>query len=68
MSSYGKHDALEERRRLALDSCRAGFISLGRLSEVLGLDPVSARMYLRKTGIPLQSLSADDAFQDAANA
>ena len=67
-SSYGKHDALEERRRVALEAYRAGFISLGRLSEILGLDPVGARTYLRKSGISLQATSADDVLQDAINA
>ncbi|MHB8836619.1 MAG: UPF0175 family protein [Candidatus Methylomirabilia bacterium] len=67
-ASYGKHDALEVRRRIALDSYQAGFISLGKLSEVLGLDPVSTRLYLREAIIPLQSSSIDDVLRDAVNA
>lgn len=67
-ASYGRHDVLEERRRIALESYQAGFISLGKLSEVLGLDPVSTRLYLRKAGIPSQSSSIADVVQDAVNA
>lgn len=67
-SSYGRHDALVERRRIALESYQAGFVSLGKLSEVLGLDPVSTRLYLRKAGFPRLSSTVDDVIQDAVNA
>ena len=42
--------------------------SLGKLAEVLGLDPISARNYLKDKGIPIQSQDLHDLTQDAENA
>jgi predicted HTH domain antitoxin len=65
---YKKKDRLEHRRQVAISAYREGFISLGKLAEVLGLDPVSTRNYLRDEGIPLQSQDLNDLTQDAENA
>jgi len=65
---YKKKDALEQRRQVALSAYKEGFISLGKLAEVLGLDPVSARNYLKEQAIPLHSQDLKDLAQDAENA
>lgn len=65
---YEKKDALEKRRDVALSAYREGFISLGKLAEVLGLDPLSARNYLVEHGIPVRSQEDDDLARDAENA
>jgi len=65
---YGTKDALEQRRKVALNAYQEGFISLGKLAEVLGLDPVSARRYLTEHGIPIRSQDGDELARDAENA
>jgi predicted HTH domain antitoxin len=66
--AYQKKDLLESRKDTAIAAYREGFISLGKLSEVLGLDPISARDYLRKAGIAMQVQSMDEIEHDAENA
>ncbi len=66
--SYRSKDALEERRDVALRAYREGFISLGKVAEVLGLDPVSARAYLKERGIELRVQDVSGLARDAANA
>ena len=63
--AYRKKDPLEQRRETAIAAYREGFISLGKLAEVLGLDPVSARIYLKESGIPLLVQDLDEARRDA---
>jgi predicted HTH domain antitoxin len=65
---YKKKDAIEQRRQVALSAYNEGFISLGKLAEVLGLDPVSARNYLKEQGIPIQSQNLKECAQDSKNA
>jgi predicted HTH domain antitoxin len=65
---YKKKDRLEHRRQVAVSAYSEGFISLGKLAEVLGLDPVSARNYLKDNGIPIQSQDLQNLTQDAENA
>lgn len=65
---YKKRDALEQRRQIALGAFQEGFISLGKLAEVLGLDPVSMRNYLREQGISVPSLDQNDLKEDTINA
>lgn len=67
-SVYGQRDAVEHRRIVALDAYKEGLISLGKLSEILGLDPVSARLYLKKHCISVNIQTLADAKQDAVNA
>lgn len=64
---YKKKDALEQRRQVAISAYNEGFISLGKLAEVLGLDPVSARNYLTEQGIPIQSQDLKGCLQDSKN-
>ena len=66
--AYQKKDPLERRRETAVAAYREGFISLGKLAEVLGMDPVSARDYLRQTGVPPMVQDADEIGRDAENA
>lgn len=65
---YKKKDPLEERRQVAINAFQEGFISLGKLAEVLGLDPVSTRNYLKEKGIPLPSFDRKELGQDTNNA
>ncbi len=65
---YKKKDKLEQRRQVAISAYNEGFISLGKLTEVLGLDPVSARNYLNEHGIHIQSQDQKDLAQDSENA
>ena len=67
-TTYRKKDAVDERRQIALGAYREGFISLGKLAEILGLDPVSARLYLREHGIPLPVAESEDISKDISNA
>ena len=65
---YKKKDRLEQRRQVAISAYSEGFISLGKLAEVLGLDPVSTRNYLKNHGIPIQSQDLQRLIQDSENA
>lgn len=65
---YKKRDPLEERRHVALHAFQEGFISLGKLAEVLGLDPVSTRNYLNEKGINISSQNRKELEQDVENA
>ncbi len=67
-AAYRDKDPLERRRETALAAYREGFISLGKLAEVLGLDPVSTRVYLKQTGVSVQSQDAADIASDAGHA
>lgn len=66
--AYRKKDPLEVRRETAMNAYREGLISLGKLAEVLGLDPVSVRLYLKERGVPLGVQDRGDFDGDAANA
>jgi predicted HTH domain antitoxin len=63
---YKKKDILERRKQTALNAYGEGLISLGKLAEILGLDPVSARLYLKDLGISLQVQDRSGAAGDAA--
>lgn len=67
-SVYKKEDEIEHRRRVAVSAYKEGFISLGKLAEVVGMDPVSARDYLKKKEIPIFSQDSKDLAQDSENA
>ncbi len=66
--SYQKKDVLEERRDIAVRAYQEGLISLGKVAEVLGLDPISARQYIKAKGIKLQVQDLGDVSRDARNA
>ncbi len=67
-TAYRRQDRLDERRKIAVGAYREGFISLGKVAEVLGLDPVSARRYLTAEGVSVSGPSPDEISADAANA
>jgi predicted HTH domain antitoxin len=67
-ASYKKKDSLEQRKQVALSAYKEGFISLGKLAEVLGLDPVSARVYLKGLGIAILGPDRKEVAQDSKNA
>ena len=66
--AYQKKDLLERRKETAIAAYREGFISLGKIAEVLGLDPVSARIYLKNAGIPPLAQDGSEVARDADNA
>src|SRR5665647_3774578 len=47
-------DTVERRHQVALAAYTEGFISLGKLAEALGVDPLTARSYLHERGIEQQ--------------
>lgn len=61
-------DKIERRHQVALTAYREGFISLGKLTESLGVDPITARDYLRERNIPIMTQNAEEITADAANA
>jgi len=67
-AAYEKKDSIEHRKIVALEAYKEGFISLGKLSETLGLDVVSARLYLKEHNIPLRTQEPIEIKQDAVNA
>ncbi len=64
---YRKKDKLEQRREVALHAYQERFISLGKLAEILGLDPAATRDYLQDQGIPLQTGDNKDLTQDTSD-
>ncbi len=66
-SKYGL-DKIVHRKSVALDSYKEGFISIGKLSEILGVDPVSAKLYLKEKGISLKTQDKEEVLQDVVNA
>jgi len=67
-AAYEKKDSIEHRKIVALEAYKEGFISLGKLAETLGLDVVSARLYLKEHNIPLRTQEPIEIKQDAVNA
>ena len=65
---YQKKDSLEQRRSVALNAYKEGFISLGKLSEILGIDTISARLYLKQMYVPMRSQGVDEIKKDVPNA
>lgn len=61
-------DTVERRHQVALAAYAEGFISLGKLAEALGVDPLTARNYLHERGIEQQVQSVDEIMADAAHA
>jgi len=66
--SYERKDPLAERRGVAVRAYAEGLISLGKLAEVLGVDPVSARSHLKEQGICLRVQDMPGISRDAENA
>jgi len=67
-NTYKKRNMLEERKAVALDAYKEGFISLGKLTESLGVDVISARLYLKEHNIPLRVQERHELSRDAADA
>lgn len=65
---YREKNTMEQRRQVALNAYQEGLISLGKLSEVLGVDPLSTRLFLKERHIPLQVQDLKDISRDAADA
>lgn len=65
---YKKKDIVDHRKSVALDAYKEGLISLGKLSEILGVDILSARLYLKEQGIPVGGQDKYEIAMDAANA
>jgi predicted HTH domain antitoxin len=63
-----KKDSIEHRKIIALEAYKEGFISLGKLAETLGVDIVSARLYLEEHNIPLKTQESHEIDRDAVNA
>lgn len=65
---YKKKDSLEQRRTVAFNAYREGFIGLGKLSEILGVDTVTARLYLKQKHMPIRTQDVDEIKKDSLNA
>lgn len=65
---YQKKNGLDQRKSVALNAYQQGFISLGKLSEILGMDTVSARLYLKQNNIQIKTHEADELIRDVRNA
>ena len=65
---YKEKNTMEQRRQVALNAYQEGLISLGKLSEVLGVDPLSTRLFLKERHIPLQVQDLKEISRDAADA
>lgn len=67
-TAYKKKNRIEHRRQIALEAYKEGFISIGKLSEILGIDIVSLRLYLKEEGIPLKTQDIEEIAMDVVNA
>ena len=67
-ASHGRRDLLGHRKSVAIDAYKEGIISLGKLAEILGIDPVGTRVYLRQQEIELFGQNSEELLQDIANA
>lgn len=66
--TYKKVNSIEQRKSVALDAYKEGLISLGRLSEVLGIDHITTRLYLKEKGIRVKVQEPSEILKDARNA
>jgi len=66
--TYMRKDKIEHRRMVAIEAYKEGFISIGKLSEILGLDIVTLRLYLKKRKIPIKTQDFEDITMDELNA
>jgi predicted HTH domain antitoxin len=67
-AAFEKKDPIEHRKRIALEAYKEGFVSLGKLAETLGVDIVSARLYLKEQNMPIWTQELHEINQDAVNA
>jgi predicted HTH domain antitoxin len=66
-TAYPK-DIVGRRRTVALAAYQEGLVSLGKLADTIGLDPVSTRTYCTAHGVSLQTQDVSEVVTDAANA
>ena len=66
--TYKGKDSLDRRKTIALKAYSEGFISIGKLSEVLGVDLITARLYLKDKNISIKGQGAHEILRDAMNA
>ncbi|HYS43355.1 MAG TPA: hypothetical protein VEM32_05175 [Geobacteraceae bacterium] len=62
-----KREILDVEKK-ALADYRDGSISLGKLAEIIGLDPVSACRYIQEHGIIVACQELDEIMVDSENA
>ncbi|MBN1102815.1 MAG: UPF0175 family protein [Deltaproteobacteria bacterium] len=67
-AAHGRRDLLERRKSVAMDAYQEGMISLGKLAEILGMDPVSTRAYLMEREIVPPGQDPSELLGDIANA
>ncbi|NOZ68112.1 MAG: hypothetical protein GXP46_02405 [Deferribacteres bacterium] len=65
---YNMGDYIQRKKEIAIEAYKEGLISLGKLSEILGLDQVSTRNYLKERGINLQVQDKKGLLRDIINA
>lgn len=65
---YNMSDYLQRKKEIAIEAYQEGLISIGKLSEILGLDPVSTRNYLKGKRIKLQAQDKKELLRDTVNA
>lgn len=65
---YRERDAVEHRKNVAIEAYIECLISLGRLAEILGMDAVTLRLYLKEQGLNLKVQEQHELLQDAGNA
>lgn len=56
---------LSDRQKQALEAYRGGFISLGKLSELMGRSPIEMRQWLYEHKIPQSNVFSEDDVQNA---
>ena len=65
---HEENEHIVYRKSVALDSYKEGFISIGKLAEILGFDSVSVRLYLKEKGISLNTQEKEEILQDVVKA
>jgi predicted HTH domain antitoxin len=66
--AYKGKDSLDRRKTIAIKAYSEGFISIGKLSEVLGVDLITARLYLKDKNISIKGQESQEIKRDAMNA
>lgn len=56
---------LSDRQKQAMEAYRGGFISLGKLSELMGRPAMEMRQWLKEHNIPLNTAFSEDDVENA---
>lgn len=67
-ATYRRKNNIEHRRQIAIESYKEGFISIGKLSEIFGIDMISLRLYLKEHSMPIKTQEKEVIIQDVVNA